>query len=137
MDLSVVHMSPPLALENHTLRVNGRTHPMVEYVRDAEHEIQDPTRQDLRKQSTSLNSLGVFFLIAPFFSSSLTVDCSTPTSLHSFVYSCQRPTSTPYTSFVALSPGLYTSKPLGRKTDTDLDLETRRGSCLVDILPLL
>jgi hypothetical protein len=57
----VVHMFPPLALENHTLKVNGRTHPMVEYVRDGEHEIHDPTRQDLRKQSTLLNSLGVSF----------------------------------------------------------------------------
>jgi hypothetical protein len=96
----------------------------------------DPTRQDLRKQSTSLNSLGVFFLIAPFFSSSLTVDCSIPSSIHSFVYSCSPPTSTLYTSFVAPSPGLYTSKPLGRKTDTDLDLEARRGPCLVYILPI-
>jgi hypothetical protein len=53
----------PLALACHRLRVNGKTRAVVEYVRDAEQNMRshDPTRQDLRKQSTLLNSLGVSF----------------------------------------------------------------------------
>ena len=51
----------PLALACRRFRVNGKTRAVVEYVRDADMRSHDPTRQDLRKQSTLLNSLGVSF----------------------------------------------------------------------------